>query len=576
MYYPTIPVRRVERKVLDRFRGLNRNPRTGAGEFRDMENLTSDLYPVLSNRKKRGIYRTPASPQGMIAMNELCYVDGPDFFIGDTRIEMGLSVDPGDCPKKLQSMGGYVIILPDKMYINTTDPEDRGHIEAAVTVAGASFSLCREDGSAYEGAQASDTAPDSPQVGQLWLDTGGFKPVLKRYGTTQDSWEVSAAYVKISAPGIGAGFARFDGVTLSGCRETALNGSAVLWAVEQDYVVVAGILGKAFTQEEPLTLERRMPEMDFITQSENRLWGCRYGPNAQGKFVNEIYACKLGDFRNWSCFMGLSTDSYTASCGAQGPFTGAASQLGYPVFFREDCIHKIYGSVPASFQIQTTACQGVQAGSQESIARVGRFLVYKSPGEICAYDGSMPVPISAALGAQTYSRAAAGAQGEKYYISMMDEQGRFHLLVWDSARSLWHREDSLHCSAFCTLGRELFAIDAEGRNILGLLGTGEQEPVVKWMAETADLGLASPDQKYISRLTLRLTLEPDSRLECFAQYDGEQTWERLCVVFGTSLRSIRLPLRPRRCDHLRLRLEGTGPARLYSIAKTIEKGSDQS
>ena len=38
--------------------------------------------------------------------------------------------------------------------------------------------------------------------------------------------------------------------------------------------------------------------------------------------------------------------------------------------------------------------------------------------------------------------------------------------------------------------------------------------------------------------------------------------------------SVALPIRPRRCDHLRLRLTGTGEMRLFSIARVLEKGSD--
>ena len=53
-----------------------------------------------------------------------------------------------------------------------------------------------------------------------------------------------------------------------------------------------------------------------------------------GKAVNEIYASKLGDFKNWNCYAGRSTDSYVATRGSDGPFTGAADYLGSPLFFR--------------------------------------------------------------------------------------------------------------------------------------------------------------------------------------------------------------------------------------------------
>ena len=100
--------------MVDTFRGYNHNLRISDGEFFDMRNLTSDYYPVLSPRGRRGVYVKTSSPQGLIAKNEVCYVDGSDFVIGRNRVSMGLSVQESMCPKQLISMGAYVIIMPDK------------------------------------------------------------------------------------------------------------------------------------------------------------------------------------------------------------------------------------------------------------------------------------------------------------------------------------------------------------------------------------------------------------------------------------------------------------------------------
>jgi hypothetical protein len=43
---------------------------------------------------------------------------------------------------------------------------------------------------------------------------------------------------------------------------------------------------------------------------------------------------------------------------------------------------------------------------------------------------------------------------------------------------------------------------------------------------------------------------------------------------GVSLQSFAVPIRPQRCDHLRLKIMGEGDAKIYSICKTIEWGSD--
>src|SRR5699024_8801601 len=108
--------------------------------------------------------------------------------------------------------------------------------------------------------------------------------------------------------------------------------------------VIPGILDTAFDQTEPVTVSREIPDMDFLTESENRIWGC-------SSKNHEIYACKLGDPTNWNCFEGISTDSYSATIGSDGDFTGACTHLGNVLFFKEDSIHKVWGSRPADFQI---------------------------------------------------------------------------------------------------------------------------------------------------------------------------------------------------------------------------------
>ena len=75
---------------------------------------------------------------------------------------------------------------------------------------------------------------------------------------------------------------------------------------------------------------------------------------------------------------------------------------------------------------------------------------------------------------------------------------------------------------------------------------------------------------------LRMALDKGSKLEIYAQYDLSDEWLHICTMFGTDLRSFTVPIRPRRTDHFKLRFVGEGEAKLYSITKTIEQGSDLS
>ena len=579
MKYPTLTAPSGSREMLDTFKGYNHNLRIADGEFYDMENMTSSHYPLLSPRGKRGVYASPAAPMGLIAKDGLCYVDGESLVVNGYPVDMGLT----DEPKQLVSMGAYVVILPDKKYINTLDLTDFGSLDASfTTTADVTFELCTVDGEAYADATVADTEPGEPENMALWIDTSSTPHSLKKYSATSGMWvSIASTYIKISSPGIGTAFSQYDGVTISGVVGESLqdlNATMVLWACGDDYIVVTGILDAVTTQtvdEGTITVERKMPAVDFVTESGNRLWGCRYGVANNGDVVNEVYACKLGDFKNWNCFMGLATDSYSAACGTDGPFTGAITHLGFPLFFKEHFVHKVYGSYPANFQIQDTALRGVQQGCEKSMAIVNEVLYYKARHAVVAYDGSLPVDVSAAFGEERYSEAAAGAHGNKYYISMRDSKDAWHLFVYDTTKGMWHREDGLRADCFCSCRDELYAIDHKTRKIITMLGSGTQDKdKIKWMVQTGVIGTDMPDMKYVSRLLLRLSLEIGARVRLYAQYNSMGGWESLGTITGTDLRSFSIPVRPRRCDHLRLRIEGEGDAKIYSITKTISQGSD--
>lgn len=580
MHFPTLTPRARYQQTVDSFGGYNHHLRIGENEFYDMENCASDLWPVVSPRKMRGLYAENVSVQGMIAKDSLCYVDGRNFIINGYAVDLGLS----DNPKQLISMGAYVIILPDKKYFNTADFSDYGPIEAEFTASGmVHLKPCRLDGTEYTPDYIQPEAPKEPTNMQLWMDTSRDPHSLRQYSSAMGTWAaVDTTYLKIQYSGIGKAFRQYDGVTISGLETDenlqlrSVAGDKILYGVEDDAVIIAGLLDvPMILMNIPITLSRKMPKMDFVIEHDNRLWGCRYGLNNDGDVVNELYACALGDFRNWNRFLGVSTDSYFVSLGSDGPFTGAITQGGHPLFFKERCLHKVYGQIPANFQVQTTMCRGVQKGCERSLAIVDEVLFYKSYSGICAYDGSLPVEVSQALGEERYEKAVAAAHGGKYYIHMQNSlTAQENLFVYDTARGLWHKESGLKARILCPCREELYCATEDGK-ILTLLGSGSSyEDALPWMLETGIFGGSLPEKKYLLKLGIRLTLEPGSHLKIMAQYDSLGPWVDLTHLTGTDLRSFTIPVKPRRCDHLRLRIEGMGPGRILSITKTYAKGSD--
>lgn len=584
MLLPNLRLAGASQQMLQEFRGFNRNPRIAEGEWWDETNMSAEHYPVLSTRRQRDMLSTHTAPAGLLAKDSLAVVDGTSVVYNSYTVDLGLSTAANMCPKQLISMGAYLLIWPDKKYLNTQDLSDKGSMERTFTLgesATVTATLCQRDGTAYGSYTASATAPADPANGDLWMDTSNADvPVLKEWSESSGMWvTIPTTYIKLSAPGIGAGFAQYDGVELAGFtgQLAQYNGSHVLYDVSYDensaagsYIVVTGIMQSAsLSQTGGLTVSRTVPDMDFVTECDNRVWGCKYGL-VNGEPVNEIYASKLGDFKNWSCYMGLSTDSFAAGRGSDGVFTGAITHQGHPLFFRENCIERVYPSAAGAHQIVTVEGRGVQKGCWRSLAIVGETVFYKSRKDVCAYTGSLPQGVSDALGDDAYSDARAGAVGSVYYISMKRSDNTWHLFTFDTAKGIWHREDDTKVMMFANQDGELRYIDETTKKVMRC--GGAESGAMPWSLTSGVIGFDLAENEYISRFVVRCDTQGSVHLE--VQYDEGGPWLDKGTWNGSGLGSFVLPVAPRRCDHLRLRLTGDKPIKIYSITKYVERGSD--
>lgn len=583
-FYPTVMETYQFQQMTDTFSGYNHNLKISEGEFFGMENLSSDHYPMLSTRKKRSVAKELQNPLGIFSKASLAYVDGSSLYYGGLDVTgyltgKGLAINP-NTEKTMVGMGAYLVIFPDKLYINTTDFSDCGAMEASAQTSGdIEYAICKQDGTAYLNPITAAAPPDSPENGTLWMDTSGKNHVLKEFNKATSSWvTIPTVYTKISAAGIGLPFSQYDGVQLSGCagntQVEALNGSKLIQEKGDNYIVVIGLLDQGYIQTEgTVTVSRKVPDMDFVVECQNRLWGCKYGL-VDGKTVNEIRCCALGDFKNWSKYQGISTDSYTASVGSDGAWTGAVNYLGNPLFFKENHLHKVYVSNAGAHQIVDTELRGVMKGSEKSLCAVGNQLLYLSRDGVCAYTGSLPTVISQKLGHTFYKDGVAGAIGSKYYISMADTEGKYSLFCVDTDKAAWYMEDGTKAIGFASIPGELYMITS-GKKLIAVNGTdGEQESNFSWYGESGLIGYTDIGQKYISRINLRVVLPVGSTAKLEIQYDSDGVWHNAGSMVGHGTGSFLLPVRPRRCDHFRYRISGTGEIRIYSLAKLYESGSD--
>lgn len=419
----------------------------------------------------------------------------------------------------------------------------------------------------------SDTAPPMPVNGKLWIDSSKERHALYQWsaalGEWSELWDVYTGISFVSTGEIVSLFKAGDGVSISGSVVPWVNGEHTVYAIggdgqRGDYIVIAGILDNAISQEGSLRIERKVPRMDFVIQCQNRLWGCG---------GNEIFCCALGDFKNWRQFKGLSTDSWRVSVGSDGEWTGAISYMGCPMFFKENGIYRITVSAAGAHRLQETACRGVQRGSGKSLAIVNETLLYKSVKDVCAYQGGFPVSVSEALGEEQYSEAVGGVLSRRYYISMKNAAGERELFVYDLKRGIWMREDRLPISDFAAVSDELYAL--AGNRIYAMGGSlGEKESHVCWTAESGLLYYRYPERKYLSRFSLRMQMEQGAEMAVYIEYDSCGLWESMGKIRMKGTGSVTLPIRPRRCDHMRIRLVGKGEFRLFSVAKHLSVGSD--
>ena len=558
-------------------------------------------------------------------------------------------------PRQMVQMGAWVLIWPDKWFCNAvklasgetmTAGTDYGSMELHNEVIGSDSHpiytmLCHLDGTAYNtsnarpaGVSASGRVyygkdePYNPNstayaAGDIWLSVNSdYTEIEARVWDTDMGWMPTTDLgVMLLGKGIAAGVKEGYRVTVAGWDGAGalktirrrVNAEHPVLSVDPDGDWM--ILGDCFVTTSgtmkmtsgTVSVSLSIPDMDFVVECNNRLWGCFYGEDAEGNVLNEIYASALGDFRSWRQYAGIATDSWTASRGSPGPFTGAAVLGGNPLFFKSDSLEKVFPSATGAHQIQTISLNGVQAGCAKSLVVIDNALYYKSPLGVCVYTGSLPRQIGYKLGqeATEYGLATAGRSGKRYVIDIQGPEAR-RLFVYDTETGYWQEEDPVYSYLYTdetdvpclvTFGDELYAT-RDGVLLQLVRNAGYEEGTVlspiprpdrpmirtpkegaEWFAVTANLGVEHGQRKYVSRIRIRVRLYDFNLFRVYISYDDGKTWElkynKGNLFVGTSAQEPKtICLYPRRCDRFRLKFEGAGRFELQMIQWDTETGSD--
>lgn len=521
---PQLPYRDKIRKAQQiAFGGYNHTAGAKDGQIWDMLNMTSDEYPVLSTRKRAWEARKADRPYGLHVNDGLYWVDGTDFMKDGERKG---KVSEG--AKVFADLGSYIIVFPDKKYYNKA--EDKfGEMEHRVS---GSFKI-------KDGTYAGETAKANTIYSEAVKWTKGFR--------------------------VG------DGVTISGATRHSSNNKTVVIKEKTDNALV--FYENSFDissggDNETLTIARSIPDMDFICENENRLWGCK---------GDTIYASKLGDPFNFNVFDGVATDSYAVKVGSAGEFTACAKFLGHAVFFKEEMIYKVYGNKPSNFQVMGSGVLGVKAGSHNSIAIASERMFYLSRAGIVVYTGGVPQSISEVFGKQVFKSGVGGSDGKKYYISL-ESDTKWQTFVYDPAKNMWHKLNDLETTGFAYYKGLFSHIRHVGFRFDGL---EEDKPEGYYierddssMVEFADFVEDSPNKKGTSKLQLRTELAENASISVYIQFDSSGKWELVKKLNAPKKRSFYLPIIPRRSDHFRIKIEGIGQWKLHSLVRESYIGSE--
>lgn len=616
MFYPELYTVSKSRDMTANFGGLNKTHTCSAGEWVNEDGLTSKYYPTLCPKrsdKPEKLTNLPESTTGKLLALKY-FSNGERIAVYEKGILWGEydefyehDMNPYGRRTSIVEFGDYAVIYPQNLYVDRGISSSEGLCVDVIDKINFSSSyklqLTKLDGTAYQNIKASDTEPENPASGDYWLDTGESQ-WLYYWDGVRETWQsVSTMYIKISSPGIGSGFNQYDAINIKwgyteddGSLPTDaafkkvpdLFGSHVLEVVSKDYIIITGFMNAAEviidgdTVNEPLTFfARETPQMDYVFGHKNRLWGCRYGTDiVSGRRINEIYASKLGDFRNWNAFEGISTDSWVATIGTGGAFTDALVYNDRPTFFKDDRIITITGDFASEFRTSETVCESIGLSGTNSAQVVNGVLYYVSKYGICAYTGGFPTRVSDNLGYGIELTVNASAVRKDTYClwaEFKDEDGNHgeHLIELDTSKGIWHitktqKESVTRLAAQDTLGK----VHRASGNI-GVFITDEGEYKRKWSAESGLLTMSYPGGKYVSNFQIRAELAEDAKVDFAVMYEGDDEWRHLETLCGATDRSIHtFTVRniPRRCDHYRMRFEGVGKCKIYSICYDIEQG----
>lgn len=411
-------------------------------------------------------------------------------------------------------------------------------------------------------------------VTEGWREGDGVYYVTRDYRSFEyDRYEVKGTSYEGFSGFEAMNFRIGDTVDITGCIAYPQNNKTLTIRDITEQSSDAGTLyGLVFDQQSftkgveagAVTIKRSVPNLTVICEKDNRLYGAA---------ENTIYVSALGDPTNMHTYDGVDTDSYAVAVATEGDFTGCIGYSTGVLFFKENYLHKLMGRYPSEYTLYDYNVPGVAKGSEGSLLNINEAVYYHGLEGVHRYSGGAPELISDNFGLRRFDTAAAGAQGDHYYISMRDKQtDKYGLWVYDIHRGIWLQEDDTQAVCFARDGGKLFYIDGTNSDLI-LINPKESEEEVEWSATLCPMTEIYMNRKCHSRLLLRLESEEDAEIKVEVSCDGGHWVEHKIWQRGPYLTAL-VPIRPNRCDKFRIRLSGRGRTVIRTMVREFELSGD--
>lgn len=509
MYFKRKPYTagRYTRNTVD-IKGIGYSESAEEGSFSYCENLSSKSYPNISVRHGRAQVLGYENITALGAWEKLIAVKGTQLLYDG---EVVGEVTEGE--KQFAIVNTKVVIWPDKKYLDITTLK----ILPLGAMASASEAVFGENMVTFKGAE------DLTKL-----------------------------------------FKSGDVITLSGCENlVGNNGEVRVDSVTATAIKTDAKRFVAGSETGVINIERRIPDLDYICESENRLWGCSNSDRT-------IYASALGDPTNFFTYQGLSTDSYAVAVGSEGDFTGCCRLSTSVLFWKEQTLHKILGSYPAEYTLNTYNVEGLKKGCHKSQQIINEILYYMTPHGVYGYQGGTPYSLSTAFGNKVYSDCVAGNDGIRYYLSAA-EKGERHLFVYDTRWKIWLREDDTKCVDFARIGTKLYFLTKSGE--VYIADSGENDEEIKWTARFNPFYETSQGRKRYSKVILQLELEEKSSAEVKVRCD-DGLWKSAGRAVGGKKDAEVFRIAPNRCNKFELEISGKGACKILSVLREFAVSTD--